>query len=236
VTVNDLAQNLMREQDEATDNTEMVDTVESWISDAVDELASACDWRIFKVIFPLSTVASQPDYELDAQYNDIRSIRFVDTDETIDYIDEPRLYHVSTDIEETGKPRVWFFNSADDDVGQQPQFVITLNPIPDAIYSLQVSAQKHPLIAPIGSTTDIPLRQEMLLAVKNRVRAYILASDKDYEGSTTHLQMFYKQVDDMIKKESTRPAARHVRLQVTDIVGNTGRRHPILDPSHFSNR
>jgi hypothetical protein len=183
----------------------------------------------------LNTVASQANYELTQDVMDIRNIRFTDTDETIDYIDEPRLYHVSSDLEEEGKPRVWFFNNADDDAAEQPQFVITFVPIPDAIYELQITAQKH-IIVPLVSANEIPLRQEMLLAVKNRVRAYILASDKDYEGSTTYLQMFYKQVDDMIKKESTRPAARHIRLQVTDIVGNTGRRSPILDPSHFSNR
>jgi hypothetical protein len=235
MTVSDLALTLMAEQDEASDNTDFKTVVESWISDAVDELLSATDWRIFKTIFTLNTVASQANYELTQDVMDIRNIRFTDTDETIDYIDEPRLYHVSSDLEEEGKPRVWFFNNADDDAAEQPQFVITFVPIPDAIYELQITAQKH-IIVPLVSANEIPLRQEMLLAVKNRVRAYILASDKDYEGSTTYLQMFYKQVDDMIKKESTRPAARHIRLQVTDIVGNTGRRSPILDPSHFSNR
>lgn len=238
MTVDALATSLLREQDEASDNAEMVTQCIDWISDAVDELSSACDWKIFKVIFPLNTAVATPTYSLHASVNDIRDIRFVDTDEPITYVDEPRLFGIAANLEEEGKPRNWFIDSQDDDastaIPAQPVIKIRFHPIPDAIYPLMVSAQRHPIITPLVTTDAIPLRQEMLLAVKHRVRAYILANDKDYEGMNTYLQMWYDLVNKMIADETSKPGARMLVMQPRDVDESFSDRLVRLDPSHFA--
>ena len=238
-TASALADILMRENDESTDNSELKDTFISWISDAIDEVSYAYDWKENKVIFPFSTTALQSTDVMHASLSDIRSIRFVDTDEEIHYKDDPRLFMNGADLEETGKPRDWFFDSQDDDpataISAQAVIKIRWHPIPDAIYPLTISAQKHPLVAEITSGANIPLRQEMILAVKDRVRAYSLANDKDYEGSNSYLQLFYNRLNEMIGRESLKPSGRQMRMQVTDIVPSTSNRGPFFDPSHYSN-
>ena len=239
MTATDLATILMREMDESTDDDEMLTTVIGWISDALDEVSSACDWRIFKSIFPFSTQINVPTYDLDASLIDIRSIRFVDTDEPIHYKDDPRLHSMSINLEEVGKPRDWFFDSQDDDpatpISAQPVIKIRFFPIPDAIYDLTISAQKHPIITPLTALQSIPLRQEMLLAVKDKVRYYICMDDKDYEGADRYKRDFDNRLLDMVAKEESKPGARELRMQVTDIAPSGMNQDVRFDPSHFHN-
>lgn len=239
MTATELATILMREMDEDSDDEEMLATVISWISDSLDEVSSACDWRIFKSIFPFSTIATQATYDLDASLVDIRSIRFVDTDEPIHYKDDPRLYSMSMNLEEIGKPRNWFFDSQDDDpstaIPAQPIIKIRFFPIPDDAYSLTISAQKHPIIIPLTELSAIPLRQEMLLAVKDKVRWYISMDDKDYEAADRFNSAFIARLTDMVAKEESRPGARQMRMQVTDIAPSGMNQDVRFDPSHFHN-
>lgn len=237
MTNNELALNLMREQDEATDNAEMVATVESWIADALDEFASAYDWRIFKGVVSKTLTASNPFLELDSDIIDVRGIRFVDTNEPIDYFDEQNLYRIAEDLETTGKPFAWFFADALEKAGTSNQKVYQLRFvfIPDANYAIELNVNKFPTLVSLASASEIPLRQEMLLAIKDRVRAYILMNDKDYEGANTYLQLFYARVEKMIAKENTQPSARMLRMEVSDISNSRTRHRPLLDPAHFRN-
>lgn len=239
MTAEELALILIREEDGDSDSQEYVDTIVGWISDGVDDLASACDWRIFKVIFPFSTTPTDTTYNLDASLIDIRSIRFVDTDERIHYMDDPRLFGMSIDLEEVGKPRNWFIVGQDDDpatpIPAQPIIKIRFHPISDAFYSLTITAQKHPIVTPLTSLSAIPLRQEMLLAVKEYVTARIRYDDKDYEGGDRFMAMYKDRKEKMIAKEESGPGARELRMQVTDIAPSGMQDDVRFDPAHFRN-
>lgn len=236
MTVNDLVTVMMREMDEGSDNTEMVSTYIGWISDAIDEIASATDWTIFKTVFTTALTATNPILELAQNLKDIRSIRFTDTDETIEYGDEPLLFSLAVNIEEPGKPRSWFFVDADDDAVEQAQLVLRFHPIPDSDYPIMISARKHPLInSPMLGTDEIPFRQEFIPAIKDRVRAYVLANDKDYEGMQAYLSMFYDKVNKLVAQEESKPGARLLVMQQRDISAQMSPAHPRLDPAHFRN-
>lgn len=238
MTINQLALVLMADQDEASDNTDLVSVIESWISDAIDEISSATDWISLKSIFSLNTVASQATYTLDSSIKDIRSIRFTGTDEEITYVDEPRLFSIASDLEQLAKPRFWFFDSQStnpaDAIPAQPPLKIRFHPIADTVYPLMVSARKHALIAPISGSAVIPFRQEMIPAIKDRVRAYILGNDKDYEGMQVYLQMFYDKVNKLVAKEESKPGANYLVMQPRDVWGADIGKLVQLDPSHFA--
>lgn len=234
LTVNALALRLMRENDEATDNTEVVSLYEEWIDDAIDEIASAHEWSVFKPIRTLSTVASTAIYDLDEDVTDIRAIRFVDTDEPIFYQDEMNLINVAANLENEGKPRNWFWVETLTGTNQEAK-QIQLHPIPDAIYDLELSVRVHPTTTILGTSDAVPFRKEWILAIKHRVRAYALMNDKDYEGAKMYLDMFYDKLKAMIGNENSSPEANYLVMQPSDIPRGDSR-HPILDPSHFSNR
>jgi|SRR5882672_304248 len=234
MTVNELAVQLAKEQDEDSNDTEFISVVESWIDDAVDEIASSHDWRFFKKIRPFSTVISQRAYPLDEDIVDIRSIRFIDTDEPIDYQDEMNLANIAEDLENQGKPRWWYFTNTSSGVNELVKN-IAFSPIPAAIYPLELSVYVHPTTIVLDTTDPIPFRKEWILAIKHRVRAYVLMSDKDYEGATKYLQMFYQKLEDMKTKENQAPAGRFLVMQPRDLGQQNDRRFAKLDPSRFRN-
>lgn len=233
-TVNALALQLIREQDEASDDSDYVATVEQWIQDAIDEFASAADWRLFKETISLSTVASTDTYELPFRVAEIRSMRFVDTDEEITYIAPERLVGVVEDFEREAKPQFWCWsknNEADD----PNVYEIRLIPIPDDVYSIEYFADIHPTtdVSSSPSSTVLPLHQEFIIAIKHRVRAYMLAYDNDYDGHDRYLQMFFSKVEQMKAKENS-PRANWARMQVRDLSRAGDRRLARLDPQHFT--
>jgi hypothetical protein len=233
LTVNALARELLREQDEATDNSEMISVVESWIDDAIDEIADAYDWKFFQQVDSLVTVASQQAYALAENVVDIRSIRFIDTDEPIDYQDIMNLTNIAENFEIEGKPRFWFYLESTTGTNEQIKN-IGFVPIPDAVYSLKLHVQVHPTTTALGTNDNIPFRKEMILAIKHRVRAYILMNDKDYEGARFYLQAFYNKLEEMKAKETRSPAAKYLVMQPRDLGSQSDRRFAGLDPSHFS--
>lgn len=234
LTVNALALVLLREQDEASDDTEMVSVVEAWIDDAVDEIASALKTKFFKKIATLNTVAAQRAYALSEDVIDIRSIRFIDTDEPIDYQDEMNLANIAENLENQGKPRWWYFTDNTNGTNEVKRN-IAFAPIPSAIFNLELSEYVHPTTTALATGDNVPFRKEWILAIKHRVRAYILMSDKDYEGATKYLQMFYQKLEEMKADELKSPAAKLLVMQPRDLGQQNDRRFAKLDPSHFRN-
>lgn len=229
MTLNELALSLIQEQDESSDNTDLITVVEGWIQDAISELASAYEWRWLRSTATLSLTASDGLYAVPATTRDIRAMRFQDTNEPIEYIDGARLIGIAEDFENEGKPQFWTWYSSDTDA--EPNYNVQFIPIPDGSYTVEYLNILHP--EEIATGDAIPLHREHILAVKNRVRAYILNSDKDYDGSDRALQLFYAQVQAMIDKEKT-PLDNNIRMQVRDISNQSQRRLARLDPNHFS--
>ncbi len=234
LTVNALALKILTEQDEASDNSEMVSLVETWIDDAVDEIASACNWKFFQQVDSLSTVVSQQAYALAQNVIDVRSIRFLDTDEPIDYMDIMTLTNIAENFENTGKPRYWFYLEPTPGTDELIKN-IGFSPIPDAIYPLRLHVQVHPTTTILATADNVPFRKEVILAIKHRVRAYILMNDKDYEGARFYLQAFYDKLEKMIAMENKGPQAQMLVMQPRDLANQNDRRYARLDPSHFRN-
>lgn len=234
LTVNALALALLKENDESSDNTEMVSLVETWIDDAVDEIAEALDSKFFQQVDTLSTVAAQQAYALNENVIDVRSIRFVDTDEPIDYMDRQTLTGIAENFENEGKPRYWFFLESTAGTDEQKRN-IGFSPIPDAIYALELDVQVHPTTTVLGTSSNVPFRKEWIIAIKHRVRAYMLMDDKDYEGAKMYLQMFYEKLNEMKAKEVRSPQAKFLVMQPRDLGTQQDRRFARLDPSRFRN-
>lgn len=234
LTVNALALVLLREQDEATDNAEMVSTVEAWIDDAVDEIASAADWKFHQQVDTLNTVAAQQAYILGQNVVDIRSIRFTATDEPIEYADIMSLTNIAEDFELQGRPRWWFFlepTAGTDELIKN----IGFSPIPDAIYALTLSVKTHPTTTALLTGSNVPFRKEWILTIKHRVRAYMLMNDKDYEGARFYLQAFYDKLEKMIAIENKSPIGGTLVMQPRDLPNQDNRKYARLDPSHYRN-
>lgn len=230
MTIDAFAQSLMAEMDEATDNTDYLAVVKGWVEDACDEIASIHEWKLFRRTLTLNTVGGTATYQLPENIREIRAMRLKVTNEPIEYLDAPVLYSMAEDLENTGKPQYWWWESSAF-VTNDVFLKIQLDPVPDAIYTVEYLGVLHPLSA-VTANVNIPYQRQMFLAIKNRVRAYMLQSDKDYEGASIARQDFLGILKELIDDENAK-MANDIRLQPRDISNQRDRRLAKLDPNHF---
>lgn len=222
--VQDLATILIREHGESQDDTDYVDTVVDWISEACSEIADRTEWRFFKATLTPPIVALTAEYDLGPLVKEVKSVRHIDTNEPIRYTDDERIINRAIDIDLPGVPRHWWYNRA-----EEGSFFIAFYPIPDRVYQIEVRAFTHPTALIISD--NIPLHTELLRLVKDRVRAFMLNHDKDYDGSDRALNVFMSDLNRISNRE-VRKHANHLRLQPRDI-GRRTRDLAVLDPNHF---
>lgn len=225
MTVSDLATILLREQSEAQDDPDYFDTVIAWINDSCADISGSHDWRFLKRTFSIPTFPGQSEYSL--MFNDtkdVRSIQNLSTREYIAYRDDVRIIHNSIDMTLPGDPVFWWFSKAVDD-----QQYIQFWRVPTNIVNLEV--RTHRLNTALVSGSNMPFQSEFILLIKDRVRAYMLEDDKDYDGQDRKMQEYYRRLAELQGKEVKKNAA-YRRFQRRDVSS----RYPDLaqlNPDHF---
>lgn len=228
--VSQMTTDILREWSETDDDVAKVSLVESWIRNALDDFALLTNFRVFYGTTSMATVATQGNYTLSPATQNVVGIRLTATDETIEERDKQELILSNTDLEIQGKPRFWYYLNAIASSSQQA-LAIQFYPIPDAIYAFTVSGVFHP--AALISTDVLPVHNEHLNIIKNRVRYYCALDDKDYELADRHDEQFVRGAQLILQRENKRPAQSR-RLRTTDV---PSRRDQFvrLDPNHFTN-
>jgi len=225
ITVSDLATSLLQEQSEALDDTDYFNTVVGWINDACADISGSHDWRFLKRTFNIPTAPGVSEYSL--QFNDIKDVRSIQNLSTLQYIgyrDDVRIIHNSIDMTLPGEPVFWWFSKAVDD-----QQYIQLWKVPTTVVNLEVRC--HKLNTALVSASNMPFQSEFILLIKDRVRAYMLEDDKDYDGCDRKMQQYQARLEDLKGKEVKKNAA-YRRMQRRDVSA----RYPDLaqlPPDHF---
>lgn len=230
MTITDFALLMMREQDEASDNTELVEVYKTWTEDAIDELLLAHDWRELKRTKTINGIVGNNIYTIDQGVREIIAMRFQNTNEIIDYADAAFLYSLGEDLEKQRKPQFWFWESSvfqSNDTLLKIQFDSKL----DSAYVIEFLAIVDPLSLTVANT-NIQLQRQMISALKNRVRAFAYEQDDELEKMQSCLTLFYNSIERLKEKDNAK-SANVARLQPRDISNQRDRRLARLDPNHF---
>lgn len=231
LTVNQLAIRLATDYGESTDNTEYISTLETWINDALDEIAVKTDWKFFQATGTFNTVATQRLYNMPIGLRDIRVLRFTEFDTPIDFVTKPQIAQLGIDFEQSGRPQKWY---AEDyiTVGSNLIYRIGLWPVPDAIYSIENDYLFHP--SDIASASNITVPDELYTVIKYKIGAEQGDFDNNFERYDRKIQRFDKMLADITAKYN-RSSSQWTRLQPRDISSSMGERFARLDPAHFRN-
>lgn len=222
---------ILREWSETSSEDDgKVALVESWIRNALDDFALLTNFRVFYSTTAMATVATQATYVLSPALQSIIGIRYPATEAPIEEIDRQKLILSNVNLELAGKPQFWFYVNSLANASQQA-LRIQFYPVPDAIYTFDVSGTYHP--ASLISTDVIPVHNEHLNTIKNRVRYYCALDEKDYEAADRHDAQFVRNAQLILQRENKRPA-QYRRMRTTD-VSSTKDQFVRLDPNHFSN-
>lgn len=232
MTLNDFAKLMAREHSEAIDDSDYIELVENWTVDALAEMADASEWRFFQTQSVITTIIGTPQYDLPTGVNQVRSFRMPDVDEEIVYKNVQTLITLAQDLEQTSRPRFWYYANAGES-GSDIIYRVNFWPVPDAIYNIVGEFRFDPTTI-TGSSFQLPIQGYLQLLLKDRVRSYMLADDKDYDGSDRAYQRFLKNLEMAVRRENSKINNRQ-RFQPRDISGRGSERALArLDPAHFS--
>lgn len=213
MTINQLAQILVREQAEKQSDPNFISMVENWIASALKVIALKSNWKFFQKDFTFDTVALQSEYNLPEEARQIKWLQLSTSDTKLIYRDKKRLADFRQDFEQLGTPKFWTY-SDNIIVSMNPLKRIELIPKPPSIMTVIGEYYFHPVN--ITSSTEIPLDESFDEIIQCYVRSKMMKVDKNYAGATLEMQDFNTLLAMAIQMERTKPAEDVVN-EPTDI-------------------
>lgn len=228
--VSELTTSMLREWSETSDDDEKVSLMEEYIKNALDDFSLTTNFREVRNYTNLLTVASVDNYELPADVRDITDMRIESLQSPIEQRSFLELRMTGISLAQAGVPRYWDYYSSADDGDSNRIRRIVLWPVPDANYTISYGHYKN--IRSLSATDVIPIANEYITIIKDRIRWQMSMEDKDFDAADRFDQKYVEKVRLVLQRSSKAPANR-MQLQITD-VSSSNNNLARLDPSHFS--
>lgn len=213
MTVNQLAQILVREQAEKQSDPNFIAMVENWIASALKVIALKSQWKFFQKDFTFNTVALQSIYSLPEEARQVKWLQLSNSDTVLIYRDRRKQAELRQDFEQVGTPKFWSYTT-NTVVSMNPLKQIELTPKPPSIVPVIGEYYYHPVN--INSSYEIPLDESFDEIIQCYVRSKMMKVDKNYAGASLEMQDFNVLLNTAIAMERTKPAEQVVN-EPTDI-------------------
>ncbi len=230
-TVNAIALSLIAEFEESSDDSGFVTKIETRINEALDEIAIATDWNTFRTRSSFNTVDGTAQYQLPAGGREIIQLRFTSDGLPISHWTIQQAARSGAQLEDEGKPRFWL-EDGNLVSGANVLYRFRLAPVPDAVYAIEHEYFYHP--SDVASASVLPVQDQHIVLVKDRVRAYILEGDGKYDAADRAQRRFETNLANLVRREGRKTAAVTI-LKPTDLGAVRRRDRALLDPAHFNN-
>jgi len=230
-TPNSEAIAILQNMEKATDNPEFVARVEKRINDALDEIAIATNYNMFRTRSTFSTVAGTAVYQLPVGGREIEQLRYTDTGEPIWLWGTQEAARYMAKLEDSGRARVWI----EDGVlvsGANTLYQFRLAPVPNSILTIERTFFYYP--SEIASATVIPIQDQYLPLVRCYVKAQLYELDASLDRATQQRAIYADLLDKLVKQEKRKVAATS-QQRYNDLQRGGGRAQAIFDPSHYKN-
>ncbi len=223
-TVNSVALDVIQEFEEATDDTGFVAKIEKRVNEALDEIAIATNYNTFKARATFATVAAQAQYNMPIGAREIIQLRYLDNGEPIGLITIQEAARRGIKLEEPGRPQRWLEDGTLVS-GSNVLLRIRLWPVPSSILSIEEEHYYAP--SDVASATVLPIQDQYIALVKDRLRAYFLEDDQKYDAADRAQRRYESNLAKLVNREQSKVAEK-VILQETDLSNIRRRRGPRL--------
>src|SRR5262245_25013569 len=230
-TPNSLALEIMAEMEKALDDAAYISRVEKRINDALDEIAVATNYNMFKTRSTFNTVNGQAVYQLPAGGREIEQLRYTDTGEPISLWGTQEAARYMAKLEDSGRARGWI----QDGVlvsGANTLYQFRLAPVPNSTLTIEQTFFYHP--SEMASETVIPIQLHYLPLVRCYVKAGLYELDGMLDRAREQRNIYAGLLDKLVKQEKRKVAATS-QQRWNDLPRGGGRAQAIFDPSHFKN-
>ncbi len=232
--VSEFITTIQRDASETQDDASYNALCLSWLQETIIEFANETTWKHFQGSQLMSTIGNQRVYDLMLNHLDIRSIVSGDGLKEITYLPLERLRSRRMNIFQTGPPRFFYFEDLLNENIDSPEDVVVrigMYPVPTEVEDFQIFTELVP--SNLSDSSILPVTQNLIPALKHKMRYYLAMDDEDADAATIHLQLYQNSIGLLKQKEHTIRGDYRV-LADNDVPTYRGRLVR-LDPSHFNN-
>src|SRR5215510_6402310 len=230
-TPNSEAVSILQEMEKATDDAGFVQRVEKRINDALDEIAIATNYNMFRTRSTFSTAAGVAVYQLPAGGREIEQLRYTDTGEPIWLWGTQEAARYMAKLEDSGRARVWI-EDGNLVSGANVLYQFRLAPVPNSILTIERTFFYHP--SEVATSTVIPIQDQYLPLIRCYVKAGLYELDGMLDRAREQRNIYKTLLDRLVTQEKRKVAATS-QQRWNDLPRGGGRAQAIFDPSHFKN-
>src|SRR5262245_61522931 len=230
-TPNSIALEIIQEFEEATDDAGFVSPIEARVNDALDEIAVATNYNMFRTRSTFSTVAGTAVYQLPVGGREIEQLRYTDTGEPILLWGTQEAARYMAKLEDSGRARVWI-EDGNLVSGSNVLYQFRLAPVPNSVLTIERTFFYYP--SEIASTTVIPIQDQYLPLIRCYVKAGLYELDGMLDRAREQRNIYGVLLDRLVKQEKRKVAATS-QQRWNDLPRGGGRAQAIFDPSHYNN-
>ena len=230
-TPNSEAIAILQQMEKATDDAGFVQRVEKRINDALDEIAVATNYNMFRTRSTFSTVAGTAVYQLPVGGREIEQLRYTDTGEPIWPWGTQEAARYMAKLEDSGRARVWI----EDGVlvsGANTLYQFRLAPVPNSILTIERTYFYYP--SEVATSAVIPIQDQYLPLVRCYAKAQLYELDGMLDRAREQRGIYATLLDRLVKQEKRKVAATS-QQRWNDLPSGGGRAQAIFDPSHYKN-
>jgi len=230
-TPNSEATAILQSMEKATDDAGFVARVEKRINDALDEIAVATNYNMFRTRSTFATVAGTAVYQLPAGGREIEQLRYTDTGEPIWLWGTQEAARYMAKLEDSGRARVWI-EDGNLVSGANVLYQFRLAPVPNSILTIERTFFYHP--SEVATSTVIPIQDQYLPLIRSYVKGDLYELDGMLDRAREQRGIYARLLDGLVKQEKRKVAATSQQAW-NDLPRSMGRAQAIFDPSHFKN-
>lgn len=230
LTGKDFIDSVILEVGESLANTDYRTVVLNWLNDGIDKALLLLQGYYFteqKNTF--NTVGSQASYDFSVANfysDDIISMRCVNPERPMAYVDYFELQNSGIDLEQTGTPYYFYFYAFDTTKNQS---LVRLFPIPSGIETIEVFYRFSSYN--ISDNTDkIPFPRYLLSALRQFVRSKMYSNEGDFTNADKEYNAFIFDIGEIKKRKTS--TSSYNKIKYNDLPKSN--RLPNRSPSGFT--
>lgn len=230
-TPNSEALAILQSMEKATDDSGFVSRVEARINNALDEIAIATNYNMFKTRANFNTVAGTAVYQLPTGGRDIDQLRYTDNGSPLWLWTPQEAARYGAMLEESGRATVWL----EDGIlvsGSNVLYQFRLAPKPDSVLEIEQSYYFHP--SEVGTATVIPVLEQFLPLIRHYVKAELHELDGMLDRAQEQRKLYNALLDKLDKRERRKVNATTTQ-RYNDLPRGGGKPQAQFDPSHYRN-
>ena len=231
-TPNSEAIAILQSMEKSTDDAGFVLRVEARVNNALDEIAIATNYNMFRTRAPFNTVAGTAVYQLPVGGRDIEQLRYTDTGQPLWLWTPQEAARYMAQLEEQSRPTVWI----EDGIlvsGSNVLYQFRLGRVPDSILEIEQYYYFHP--SEVATSTVIPVLEQFIPLIRHFVKAELHELDGMLDRAKEQRNIYDKLLEKLEKREKRKVNAV-TQQRYNDLQRGGGMPQAIFNSAHFRNQ